>query len=361
MAGPPVFMEDPANKAHKYRVDAMLAAVENAKPKDPFAPKKPKISGLARFRRASKKIQAQNRALKMFFDAGGGGNSGDDAWKKETVQRFGAAPAGNGAGSSVAVDAVLDADGNPVAAPTTAVAVPTRSGAVQETLDFTHGFDQCAVVRIWTKQEPRVRSKVPGFVLRFHSFIFKTFGHSPETRKWAEGTPTGETMEMDVCGPYHSEYANLREFLTPNNPPIIVIATGGGAGMVLDVCSTIRGYNNGAGLPLQCPVEIIFSTWSVALLQFVTDTILDEGVPGLFITAALTRQSDDMVKSAKEWANAGGGASKVQFTRINFKDTILKTKLDNTRVYFCGSGVVCRIVRSACAERGLPFVGAEVE
>ena len=29
------------------------------------------------------------------------------------------------------------------------------------------------------------------------------------------------------------------------------------------------------------PVEVVFSTWSVALLQYVTDTLLADKVPGL--------------------------------------------------------------------------------
>ena len=48
-------------------------------------------------------------------------------------------------------------------------------------------------------------------------------------------------------------------------------------------------------------------------------------------------------------------------TQVNLSKVISEIKDDATEVFCCGSGPVNRILKEACAARGVPFVGAEVE
>jgi ferredoxin-NADP reductase len=157
---------------------------------------------------------------------------------------------------------------------------------------------------------------------------------------------------MRVMGPYRSEYGELFDLLAEQRrPPILCVSTGAGAGLVLDVVSTLRTLKHVGATP----VEVIFSTWSVNLLQYVTNQLLAEAVPGLQVSAALTRVEDEV---DLEDPKGKGGLS---FDRIDLNATIDGLTDDDTRVYFCGAGAVNRVLARACARRGVRFVGSTVE
>ena len=120
---------------------------------------------------------------------------------------------------------------------------------------------------------------------------------------------------------------------------------------MLDVVSTLRTLKHVGATP----VEVIFSTWSVNLLQYVTNQLLAEAVPGLQVSAALTRVEDEV---DLEDPKGKGGLS---FDRIDLNATIDGLADDDTRVYFCGAGAVSRVLSRACARRGVRFVGSTVE
>lgn len=67
-----------------------------------------------------------------------------------------------------------------------------------------------------------------------------------------------------------------------------IVATGAGAALVLDFIGYVRANNI---VPLR-PVSVCYSSASLALLQFVTNTLLAERSPGIHIQTALTRHED---------------------------------------------------------------------
>lgn len=72
-----------------------------------------------------------------------------------------------------------------------------------------------------------------------------------------------------------------------------VIATGAGAALALDFVAYVRTNH----LLPQRPVKVCYSSASLALLQFVTNTLLAESTPGIHIKTALTRHDDLQVRS----------------------------------------------------------------
>merc|ERR1711881_342067 len=98
-------------------------------------------------------------------------------------------------------------------------------------------FDKCIVSKIYRNKNSNKESCVPS-----------CFRRAPETQSWEPEGAVG-TLAMDIAGPYRSEYARLKSYLDPNNPrivgPLVVIATGAGAGIALDTMSLIRGWNQG--------------------------------------------------------------------------------------------------------------------
>lgn len=67
-----------------------------------------------------------------------------------------------------------------------------------------------------------------------------------------------------------------------------IIATGAGAGLVLDFVGFVRAKK----ITPKRPVKVCYSSASLALLQFVTNTLLTERTPGIQIETALTRHEE---------------------------------------------------------------------
>lgn len=67
-----------------------------------------------------------------------------------------------------------------------------------------------------------------------------------------------------------------------------MVATGAGAALVLDFIGFVKANKL---VPLR-PVTVCYSSASLALLQFVTNTILSERIPGIHIQTALTRHEE---------------------------------------------------------------------
>jgi len=92
------------------------------------------------------------------------------------------------------------------------------------------------------------------------------------TEKWvAVANPTTDRAQkqrkgrinMNICGGYQSEYSLLATLI--GKCPLLIVATGAGAGLVLDVVSYIKGKN--VAIAAENHVDIVFSTWSLPLLQ----------------------------------------------------------------------------------------------
>ena len=75
--------------------------------------------------------------------------------RQQTVQRFGGRPAANGRAFRVLMDTSADESGAPVETPVQEREAAPRAAAPQPFLDYSHGFDQVAVVRV---HEFRLRS-----------------------------------------------------------------------------------------------------------------------------------------------------------------------------------------------------------
>lgn len=184
-----------------------------------------------------------------------------------------------------------------------------------------------------------------------------------ETGRWAR--QPGVTTEIDVQGPFRGKYSALFDALMvgppESRPPLLVVATGAGAGLVLDVVSTMRFAADAANHPPSTSakpvVEIIYSTFSVPLLQYVTDALLDEPIDELVVSAVLTRLEGDVCVIDASPSHKGG----IQFERVDFASTVASIVDDATVVYFCGGAAVSTILAAACKQRGVAYVGSSVE
>ena len=163
----------------------------------------------------------------------------------------------------------------------------SRHSSVQ---GYSIAFDQIALVRVCKTHDEADCGSCSGCT------SCASFQHEPETMIWAESGNFRDnygdtrTIEMNVQGPYMSEYGRLQQSLEMNDgPPILVICTGAGAGLAIDTFSCILRNK----IELKKPVDIIYSSWSLPLLQYVTNTLTAHMVPNLFLTCALTRQDED--------------------------------------------------------------------
>lgn len=71
-----------------------------------------------------------------------------------------------------------------------------------------------------------------------------------------------------------------------------VVATGAGAALVLDFIGYVRANK----LVAARPVSLFYSSASLPLLQFVTNSLLAERIPGIDIKTALTSHDDLKVR-----------------------------------------------------------------
>ena len=220
-----------------------------------------------------------------------------------------------------------------------------RSGAVPS----DEAFDQVQVIRVHGR--PGGARGVRPEPLR----------RASETGRWAQ--QPGVTTELDVQGPFRGKYSALFDALMvgppESRPPLLVVANGAGAGLVLDVVSTMRFAADAANHPPSTSanpvVEIIYSTFSVPLFQYVTDALLDEPIDELVVSAVLTRLEGDVC--VIDASHKGG----VQFERVDFASTVASIVDDATVVYFCGGAAVSTILAAACKQRGVAYVGSSVE
>ncbi|CAM9174985.1 unnamed protein product [Ectocarpus sp. 4 AP-2014] len=182
------------------------------------------------------------------------------------------------------------------------------------------------------------------------TFILSIF-RDPETSSIAdlEAAQRNASLELRTYGPYRSEYGRLAEF--PHLPPLLIVATGAGAALVLDFIGYVRANNI---VPLR-PVSVCYSSASLALLQFVTNTLLAERSPGIHIQTALTRHDDlEIIDSAS------GPEPELVMGRLDIKKIIGEVSQE-TEVYFCGGGGINALLRETCTRRGIKYVGSSVQ
>lgn len=74
-----------------------------------------------------------------------------------------------------------------------------------------------------------------------------------------------------------------------------IVATGAGAALALDFVGYVRANKL---VPLR-PVTVCYSSASLPLLQFVTNTLLAERIHGIEIKTALTRHDDLEVRESR--------------------------------------------------------------
>ncbi|CAM9243132.1 unnamed protein product [Choristocarpus tenellus] len=157
-------------------------------------------------------------------------------------------------------------------------------------------------------------------------------------------------VPVSTYGPYRSEYGRLTEF--PNLPPLLVIGTGAGAGLVLDFIAYVKSN----GLVSHHPVTICYSAASLPLLQFVTNTLLTERNPNFTIRTALTQHEDIQFHDSTNPDKAG----QLAMGRLNMKE-IIQDADPNTEVYFCGAGGINNVLRYQCALRCMRYTGSAVQ
>eukprot|EP00904_Undaria_pinnatifida_P008092 jgi/Undpi1/4412/HiC_scaffold_17.g07767.m1 len=147
------------------------------------------------------------------------------------------------------------------------------------------GWNKMAIVRIHRrKEEPKTREcTCLGVTHVVSSFRRSETASIADVEAAKEG---GGCVPLRTYGPYRSDYGRLAEF--PDLPPLLIIATGAGAALALDFVAFVRAN----GLVAKRPVKVCYSSASLALLQFVTNTLLAKSTPGIHIKTALTRHDD---------------------------------------------------------------------
>lgn len=148
-------------------------------------------------------------------------------------------------------------------------------------------------------------------------------------------------------GPYYSDYHALNDFT--RLPPLLLIATGAGANYLLDFFSQITAEEH---CFLANPVQVYYSTSSLALFQFVTDYLCARSVPNWAVTAHLTQHDDEFALDVDR--DEKQHERQARLGRISLEDTIRKVEAA-THVYFCGSPDIQWKIELLCAERGLKY------
>jgi hypothetical protein len=157
-------------------------------------------------------------------------------------------------------------------------------------------------------------------------------------------------IQMDIFGPYCSEHNSLWSRLSHNPSPIVIIATGAGANFALDVVSHLRRRNTA----LSKRVEIIYSTDSIHLLQFVTNAIAAVKMDHLYVSAALTKTQAHLEAPDPKHP------SRLTFGRIDLSATIDGIEDPMTTVHFCGARNVSAMLQKMCVRKGLQYFGSFV-
>ncbi|CAM9650194.1 unnamed protein product [Ascophyllum nodosum] len=206
-------------------------------------------------------------------------------------------------------------------------------------------WDKMAIIKINRRSAPKVREySCMGYTHMMSSYRRTETAHIADL----ETTENGG-VPLRTYGPYRSEYGRLTEF--PNLPPLLIIATGAGAALALDFIGYVRANK----LVPARPVSICYSSASLALLQFVTNTLLATHIPGVHIKTALTRHDDlelfDTTAERKDDLAIG---------RLDVM-SIMNAASTDTEVYYCGGGAVNRLLHTFCAKRGMPYVGSSVQ
>ncbi|CAM9357147.1 unnamed protein product [Ascophyllum nodosum] len=206
-------------------------------------------------------------------------------------------------------------------------------------------WDKMAIIKI----HRRTASKLREYSCMGYTHLISTYRRT-ETAHMADlETTENGGVPLRTYGPYRSEYGRLIEF--PNLPPLLIIATGAGAALALDFIAYVRANK----LAPARPVTICYSSASLALLQFVTNTLLASRIPGIHIKTALTRHDDlelfDTTTERKDDLAIG---------RLDVM-SIMDAASADTEVYFCGGGAVNRMLQTFCAKRGMKYVGSSVQ
>ncbi|CAB1098318.1 unnamed protein product [Ectocarpus sp. CCAP 1310/34] len=185
-----------------------------------------------------------------------------------------------------------------------------------------------------------------------------------------EAAQRNPTFQLRTFGPYRSEYGRLVEF--PHLPPLLG----------QQHCAIAAGFG------------VYHSSASLALLQFVTNTLLAERSPGIHIQTALTRHEDvqivgdtsgpepelvmghldikhdttdsnslfaGYVRRYDKFVNPRWRALPLVFACLVLPQTIIGEVSQETEVYFCGGGGVNAPLCETCARRGIKYVGRSVQ
>ncbi|CAM9263172.1 unnamed protein product [Choristocarpus tenellus] len=211
-------------------------------------------------------------------------------------------------------------------------------------------WDIMAIVRIQRRKDVEFRCcTCLGRTHQYRGF------RQPETAKIPDEevlllNKSSAEVSVSTYGPYRSEYGRLTEF--PNLPPLLVIGTGAGAGLVLDFIAFVKAN----GLVPNHPVTICYSAASLPLLQFVTNTLLAERNPYFTIRTAFTQHEDIQFCDTRNPNNAG----QLVMGRLNIEE-IIKDAESSTELYFCGAGGINRFLRDQCAVRCMRYTGSAVQ
>ncbi|CAM9357224.1 unnamed protein product, partial [Ascophyllum nodosum] len=206
-------------------------------------------------------------------------------------------------------------------------------------------WDKMAIIKIHRRSAPKVREySCMGYTHMMSSYRRTETAHMADLETAEDGG-----VPLSTYGPYRSEYGRLTEF--PNLPPLLIIATGAGAALALDLIGYVRANK----LEPARPVTICYSSASLALLQFVTNTLLAARTPGIHIKTALTRHDDlELFDTSTERKDD------LAIGRLDVMG-IMEAASADTEVYFCGGGAVNRLLQTVCSKRGMKYAGSSVQ
>jgi NAD(P)H-flavin reductase len=151
-------------------------------------------------------------------------------------------------------------------------------------------------------------------------------------------------------GPYTSEYSQI----TPKGqylPPLVLIATGSGAGPIIDFYL----YFTTNKVDLINPVTVYFSTQSIGLFQFTTDLVCSKAINNWTVNAHLTSSSEyDVDDDIKGTHDTHSSTRDMKLGRLSFME-VLSGAPGNSKVFFCGAPALQWLVQVAAKTYNLEY------
>jgi len=188
-----------------------------------------------------------------------------------------------------------------------------------------------------------------------------------------DGSFTGRLREgasavrLDSFGPYRSPYQGVADALAAGACPLLLCASGSGAGLVIDALDLVVQQAL-SSRSFQKPVRLVYTCNDVHLFQFVTDVACAHlrtlsRLPQIFAGAlsvkiALTGNAD-LARGPVDVEEPLKSVLSVSVGRIDFQEEVGASTV-GTKVFFCGAPLLGTIIKQECQTFMLSMIKGHV-